>query len=252
MKRTYFISDLHLGASYIGDARAHEARVLRFLDSIAPQAQAIYLLGDVLDYWYEYRKVVPRGHVRFFGKLAQLADAGVKITWLTGNHDVWLFDYLSHEIGLTVHKSYVMQEIAGRTYFLSHGDDVGRRPRSYRFMRWCFHSRVCQCLYAAIHPRWTTAVATGWSAGNRTGRQAAAVAVEQERCASQLISFAREHHASHPQVAAYLFGHLHLARFTHTEHDGSGVPVVFLGDWIDQDTYAVLDEAGLRLEKFTE
>ena len=99
---TYFISDLHLGARYIAEPREHEMRVVRWLDSIKHNAKRIFLLGDILDYWYEYRYVVPRGHVRFLGKLAELADSGVEITWMTGNHDIWLFDYLSSELGIKV------------------------------------------------------------------------------------------------------------------------------------------------------
>ncbi len=100
--RTYFLSDLHLGAPYFPDSRESEKRVVSFLDSIKEDADAIYLLGDILDYWYEYRYVVPRGFVRFFGKLAELSDAGVKITWLIGNHDIWIFDYIHTELGVRV------------------------------------------------------------------------------------------------------------------------------------------------------
>ena len=93
-RNTYFLSDMHLGASYIADPRAHENRVVSFLRSIENDARAVYLLGDVLDYWFEYRSVVPRGYVRFFGQLARMADAGIEIVWFTGNHDIWLFDYV--------------------------------------------------------------------------------------------------------------------------------------------------------------
>jgi len=102
LSKAYFLSDLHLGAPYFSDSREAEARVVRFLDSIQDDADAIYLLGDVLDYWYEYRYVVPRGFVRFFGKLAELADSGIKIVWFIGNHDIWIFDYLPSEIGIRV------------------------------------------------------------------------------------------------------------------------------------------------------
>ncbi len=95
---TYFISDLHLGAGYIPDRIAHERKIVEWLRAIAPTAKTLYLLGDILDYWYEYRTVVPRGYVRFFGALAELADQGTEIVWLKGNHDIWIFDYLPKEI----------------------------------------------------------------------------------------------------------------------------------------------------------
>ena len=245
---TYFISDCHLGAGYIADHRAHEARVVRFLDRIRDDAAALFLVGDILDYWYEFRSVVPRGHVRFLGKLAQLADAGVRITWITGNHDVWLFDYLRDEVGLTVLRRATVVDVNGHQFFLSHGDDVGYQRPMYRFMMWCFTSRLCQTLYAAVHPRWTTLVATGWSTSNRTTRRPDDEEREKEASAAQLTRFVERHHRDHPEVEYYVFGHLHLAQMTEVE----GAQVVFLGDWIRQDTYAVFDGRQLTLHHFPE
>ncbi len=135
---TYFLSDLHLGAGYIPDHRAHERRVVDFLRSIEPRAKRIYLLGDILDYWWEYRDVVPRGFVRFFGELARLADSGVEITWFKGNHDIWIFDYLPSEIGLEVHDGIMVRDIDGARFLLEHGDGVGRLPWSFRRLRGLF------------------------------------------------------------------------------------------------------------------
>ena len=115
-KKTFFISDLHLGASYLDEPKSYERRVVRFLNSIADEADELYLLGDILDYWYEYRTVVPRGYIRFFGALSALADKGVKITWFIGNHDIWLFDYLAQEIGLRVVDGYEVREIYGKRF----------------------------------------------------------------------------------------------------------------------------------------
>ena len=125
--KVLFLSDLHLGANYIANSRAHENRVVDFLRHEGSDADHIYLLGDVLDYWYEYRTVVPRGFVRFFGELARLADSGVKITWMTGNHDIWLFDYLRDEIGMEVIDApFIIREIGGQRFLLAHGDRIGR------------------------------------------------------------------------------------------------------------------------------
>ena len=221
--------------------------MVAFLDSIRADAAALYLLGDILDYWYEFRSVVPRGHVRFFGKLAELADDGVRIYWLTGNHDVWLFDYLRDEVGLTVLHQASVVAVGSASFFVSHGDDVGHQRPMYRFMKWCFTSRLCQTLYAAVHPRWTTLVATGWSTSNRTTRQPADEQREKTESADMLQQFVARHHAAHPQVTHYVFGHLHLARQVRVD----GADVVFLGDWITQDTYAVYDGEQLSLHHFT-
>jgi len=240
-KNTYFISDLHLGAKYMTDPLGRERRVCRFLDSIKNDAAELFLLGDILDYWYEYKYVVPRGYIRFLGKLADLADAGVKITWVTGNHDVWLFDYLRDQIGLTVFNGNTVVETQGKRILISHGDDVGIQPFMYRFTRWCFYNNVCQWLYAAIHPRWTYPIATRWSNENRTRRNPDEQKAISERAASRLVDFSHDHHAKHPEVDAYVYGHIHIARICSAQ---SMPPVIFLGEWISLNSYVVLDSAG--------
>lgn len=163
-KKIYFASDFHLGARYIENPIEYERRIVRWLDSIKQDAGTLYLLGDILDYWYEYRYVVPKGFTRFFGKLAELSDNDIDIHWFIGNHDIWIFDYLPHELGITIHDGTLITEIGGKRFFLSHGDNVGKRPMTFRFLRKIFRNRFCQYLYAAIHPRWTVAFALRWSA----------------------------------------------------------------------------------------
>lgn len=167
LKKVYFLSDLHLGASYFADPRAKERAVVQWLDSIKNTAAEIYLLGDILDYWYEYRTVVPRGYVRFLGKLAELSDAGVKLHWFIGNHDIWIFDYLPSEIGVEVIDGSVEREIMGKRFFLAHGDGVGRHEWSFALIRGIFRNKFCQWLFAAVHPRWTIPFAHRWSSHSR-------------------------------------------------------------------------------------
>ena len=177
------------------DPLERERRVCRFLDSIKDDAAELFLLGDILDYWYEYKYVVPRGYIRFLGKLAELADTGVKITWVTGNHDVWLFDYLRDQIGLTVLYGHTEVMAGGKRVLIAHGDDVGVQPAMYRFTRWCFYNKVCQWLYAGIHPRWTYPIATGWSNENRTRRDPEQQRAISERAAAHLVDYSRDYHA---------------------------------------------------------
>ena len=241
-KNTYFISDLHLGAKYMDDPVGRERRVCRFLDSIQDDAAELYLLGDILDYWYEYKYVVPRGYIRFFGKLAELADSGVKITWVTGNHDVWLFDYLRDQLGMTVLKGHTVVETASKRILIAHGDDVGVQPVMYRFTRWCFYNKVCQWLYAGIHPRWTYPIATGWSNENRTRRNPQEQQAISENAASRLVDFSRDYHSQHPEVEAYIYGHIHLACVEELE---GMPPIIFLGEWISLYSYVKLDSNGV-------
>ncbi|MFA4054133.1 MULTISPECIES: UDP-2,3-diacylglucosamine diphosphatase [Duncaniella] len=245
--KTYFISDLHLGASYISDPRQHEMRVVSFLHSIAPDCRRLYLLGDVLDYWWEYRNVVPRGFTRFFGALAALADSGVEITWLKGNHDIWIFDYLPSEIGLKVHDGILVTELDGHRFLLEHGDGVGRLPWSFRRLRSLFRSRTAQRLFAAIHPRWTVGFAHSWSSHSR--KQGGYVA--SDRAGDSLIEFAEEYsrNPSNPKVDYFIFGHCHILL---RKPVGNGAEMVILGDWISRFSYAVWDGNSLSTRIYEE
>lgn len=244
--KTYFISDLHLGASYIADPREHELRAVRFLRSIAADCRRLYLLGDVLDFWWEYRNVVPRGFTRFFGALAELADSGVEIVWFKGNHDIWIFDYLPNEIGLKVHDGVMFTEMDGKCFLLEHGDGVGRLPWTFRRLRGLFRCRWAQRLYAALHPRWTVGFAHAWSSHSR--KQGGYVA--SEHAADSLIEFATDYNklrGHHPKVDYFIFGHCHVL-LQKPLPDGS--EVVILGDWIRNFSYAVWDGKALTTHVF--
>lgn len=243
----YFISDMHLGASYLPDARAHERRVTAFLHSLRGHAGALYLVGDVLDYWFEYRTVVPRGYVRFFGELAALADSGVSITWLTGNHDIWLFDYLRDEIGIEVVDGAITREINGKHFFIAHGDGLGRTSASFRFIRSLFRNRLCQKLYSAIHPRWTIPFAHRWSAGSR-GYTPGQSAAWDGPMRNNVEAWAKTYAAEHPDTDYIVLGHHHVA--VDEAVPGSRCRLIILGDWITHDTYACFDGTSLKLEKF--
>lgn len=239
MKKVYFISDLHLGATYLPDKRRWEQRVVDFLDSIAGEASELYLLGDILDYWYEYRKVVPRGYVRFFGALARLADSGVKIHWFIGNHDIWLFDYLRDEIGLEVVDGYVVRDIMGRRFFLTHGDGVGRLNPGFRFLRGLFRNKLCQKLYAAIHPRWTVGFAHAWSRSSR-GYDPAEVPEFMGEDAEPLVQFSKEYLRDvDSEVDYFVYGHRHV--MVDIEISPRPTRLIILGDWIYHFSYGVFD-----------
>lgn len=246
-RHAYFISDLHLGATYIRDSRAHEERVVRFLDSIADDASELYMLGDILDYWYEYRTVVPRGYIRFFGALARLADAGVKIYWFIGNHDIWLFDYLRTEIGITVIDGSLEKRILGHDFYMAHGDGVGRLPWTFRMLRATFRNRFCQRLYSAIHPRWTIPFAHRWSTHSRNFSEETPQFLGPDR--ESLIAFATDYSLEHPEIDYYVFGHKHVLVDYTLE---SGSHVIILGDWIHHFSYARFDGELLTLHKFND
>ena len=238
----YFISDLHLGARYIADPRAHQQRVVNFLHSIAADATELYLVGDVLDYWFEYRTAVPRGYVRFFGALAALADAGVKITWLTGNHDIWLFDYLRTEIGMEVIDApWVERTIAGKRFIIGHGDRIGRRSAGFRFICSLFRNRLLQWLYSGIHPRWTIPFAHLWSSSSRRSRYGIA---DVEAHANQV----GQDVATLPQADFVVLGHHHIVVDRQMAHGR----LIVLGDWIDHCSYGQFDGSTFTLKTFNQ
>ena len=244
-KKTYFFSDLHLGAPYMKDSREREKRIVAFLDYIKKDAEAIYLLGDILDYWYEYKYVVPRGYVRFFGKLAELTDSGVKVIWLKGNHDIWIFDYLPQELGVEVKDGYIIEDIGGKKFFLSHGDGVGKLEPSFRFIRGMFRNKVCQLLFSGIHPRWTVPFAYSWSGHSREGGEKRGL--PDENLLSNLKNFVKDYHKSHPEIDYFIFGHVHVLSREILE---SGSEMIVLGDWIQTFSYASFGKEGLELHKW--
>lgn len=247
----YFLSDIHLGAAYMPDRKAHEAKVVAFLQSIEQDAERLYLLGDILDYWFEYRDVVPRGYVRFFGQLARMADRGTEIVWFTGNHDIWLFDYLRDEIGITVVDTPaggIPVDIDGTRFFLGHGDNFGRQPRSYTFLRALFHNRLCQRLYASLHPRWTIPFAHGWSAHSRlASAPTPSVPAISPRARAAVETFARSLADADPALRYIIIGHHHLPL---AEQISPDCRLVILGNWIDRATYASFDGKEVKLHEY--
>ncbi|MEG2242755.1 MAG: UDP-2,3-diacylglucosamine diphosphatase [Muribaculaceae bacterium] len=244
-KFTYFISDLHLGAKYLDNPIESERRVVRWLDSIKDSAKTIYLMGDILDYWYEYKYVVPRGFTRFFGKLAELSDSGIEITWFIGNHDIWIFDYLPSELGIKVIDGNLIKDIDGKRFFLSHGDGVGNRKFSFRLIRSLFRNKFCQFLFSAIHPRWTVPFAHGWSSQSRNTHPI--IPQFKGEDGEYLFRFAREYEATVEHIDYFIFGHLHIAQQSQINDTSS---ITILGDWIQLFSFAIYDGKTLKIEYF--
>jgi UDP-2,3-diacylglucosamine hydrolase len=248
LEKIYFASDIHLGNRYLPDPSEAEKKLVRWLDSIKNNAAAIYFLGDVFDYWYEYKYVVPRGHVRFLGKLAELSDLGIEIHLFTGNHDVWMFDYLPRETGAVIHRKPLIVELIGKTFFLGHGDEVGCRPLIYRIIQRVFRNRFCQFLYVAIHPRWTFGFARRWSlSSRRNGLSAEKLMAAQAGNARHLEEFAVSCLKTRPDIRFFMFGHLHIL-LDKTLPPASRLLII--GDWMQLFSYAEWDGNKLELKTF--
>lgn len=255
--KVYFTSDAHLGSGYHADPLGVERRLVRWLEHIRPSAQAVYFLGDMFDYWFEYRTVVPRGYVRFLGQIAQMSDEGIEIHFFAGNHDVWFSDYLTQEIGAVIHHRSEVVQILGKTFRLAHGDE------EYCSLAWkdrliyrIFRSPACRLLYSAIHPRWTVGLAMAWSLKSRReglrkqtlGRIPHAYHneyfdLEQEHLVLEAKRYAQER----PEIDYFLFGHRHLMLDLSLRGDRR---VMILGDWLHYNSYASWDGQQLLLEQW--
>lgn len=255
MKNVYFISDAHLGSLAFQHRRQQERRLVRFLDEIKDKASAVYMLGDMFDFWFEYGTVVPQGFTRFLGKVSELTDMGVEVHYFTGNHDIWCLDYLHRECGVVLHRQPLTVDIADRTFFLAHGDGLGDPDWKFRMIRRVFHNPLCQAAFRLLHPDLGVRFGLEWARRSRlkhaastqdgTGGDPAYLGEDKEF----LVLFAKDYLKSHPDVDFFVFGHRHieldLALTRQTR-------VLILGDWVSQFTYAVFDGEHLFLDSYEE
>lgn len=266
-KKIYFLSDVHLGSvshekgnvanpqsvttlpgkkisSQAKPKHDVERKLCRWFDMAKQDAKAIYLLGDIFDYWFEYKTVVPRGFTRVLGKIAELTDAGIEVHFFIGNHDIWVTDYLQQECGMIVHLEPLVVDLYGKKFFLAHGDGLGDDSKSFKFIRSIFHSKICRVPFAAIHPRWTIAFAHRWSSHSRkTGDMPPYMGEDKEH----LVVFAKKHHQIAPNINFYVFGHRHIMLDLQIAKE---TRVVILGDWLQYFSYAVFDGENMALEMF--
>ena len=249
MKNVYFLSDAHLGSLAIDHSRMHERRLVRFLDSIKHKAAAVYLLGDMFDFWYEYKYVVPRGYTRFLGKLSELTDLGVEVHYFTGNHDIWAYDYLEKECGVILHTRPLTTEIYGKIFLLAHGDGLGDPDPKFKFLRALFHSRICQRMFSTIHPRWSMWLGLTWAKHSRMKRNNNEEPPYMGENREHLVLYTKEYIKNHPNVDYFIYGHRHV------EIDlqlSKKVRMMVLGDWITQFSYIVWDGEHLFMSEYVE
>jgi UDP-2,3-diacylglucosamine hydrolase len=244
-KKIYFISDFHLGVPNDKDSRKREDKIVAWLNSISHDVQILYLMGDVFDYWFEYKEVVPRGYVRLLGKLAELSDSGVEMHYFTGNHDMWVFDYLPKEIGLQVHRAPIQKEYNGKKFFLGHGDGLGPGDFGYKFIKKVFANKLSQWLFARVHPNTGIGLMKFFSRKSRiaTGTSDDVYLGDDKEW---LMIFSREV-LQKEHYDYFIFGHRHLP-LDKQLNDRSRY--INLGEWINHFTYAVFDGHELLLKKF--
>jgi UDP-2,3-diacylglucosamine hydrolase len=244
-KKIYFASDFHLGVPNYASSLEREKRIIIWLDQIKRDAHSIYLLGDIFDFWFEYNHAIPKGIIRFQGKLAELRDAGIPIYFFTGNHDMWMFDYFTKELDIMIYRKPQILQINGKVLLIGHGDGLGPGDSMYKIQKKFFNSKVCQWLFARIHPNLGMSIAQLWSKQSRlanTKREEKFNGEENEFLLSYCKTIEKETHHDF-----YVFGHRHLPLDLEV---GVNSRYINLGEWVHFNTYAEFDGQAVALKTY--
>ncbi len=244
-KKVYFASDFHLGVPDFKTSLVREKKIVRWLDTIKNNASEIYLVGDIFDFWFEYKHAIPKGFIRLQGKIAELTDAGIPIHFFIGNHDMWMFGYFEKELGVKIHREPITLTLQGKMIHIGHGDGLGPGDKGYKFIKKVFSNRFFQWCFARLHPNFGIAVASYSSRRSRakTGHIDEVFLGEENEW---LVLYSREY-LKKESIDYFIFGHRHLPldiKLTDSSR------YVNLGEWLKYNTYAVLSEGELSLLKF--
>ncbi|MBC7889902.1 MAG: UDP-2,3-diacylglucosamine diphosphatase [Ferruginibacter sp.] len=245
-KKIYFLSDFHLGAPDAGSSLQREKRIVQFLESIKNDAEQIFIVGDMFDFWFEYSTVVPRGYTRILGKLAELTDSGIRICFFVGNHDMWMRDYFQKELNIPVYFEPTTFECNGKKFYIGHGDGLGPGDKKYKFLKKIFRNPICQWLFGIIPPAIGMGIANYFS-----GKSRAAAGGEPERYLGEskewLLIYSKEI-LRKEYYDYFIFGHRHLPLDILLNEKSH---YINLGEWITYDSYAVFDGVNAELKYYT-
>ncbi len=254
-RKLYFSSDQHFGVPDRVSSRKREDLFVQWLDRISEDAAAVFLMGDLFDFWFEYGTVVQKGYVRLLGKLAEMTDAGIPVYFFRGNHDIWAFRYLEDEIGLKLFRREEIMEFEGKKFFLAHGDGLGPGDRGYKFLKAVFENKINQALFRWVHPDIATSMGLFWSRRSRYAHEAKEQkkprlpkdpnleAIRKQR----LPVFAAEKLKEMPDINYFIFGHWHYPVLFPLNESCN---YVNLGDWITFFSYAEFDGLEMKLNYF--
>ena len=241
--RIYFLSDFHLGAPDAASSLQREKRIVAFLEEISKDASEIFILGDLFDFWFEYRKVVPKGFVRILGKLASISDSGTPVHFFTGNHDMWMRDYFQKEMNISVYHEPVAFTLQHKKVLIGHGDGLGPGDHGYKFLKKIFRNPMAKFLFGIFPPVLGIGLANYFSRKSRakTGKQDEVFEGEDKEW---LVSYSKEILQS-KHYDYFVFGHRHLPLDIQLNENSR---YINLGDWISHYTYAVMENGILQLK----
>jgi len=243
-KKAYFVSDIHLGAPALKNNKERELAFVNWLSEIKEDASHLFLMGDIFDFWFEYKTVVPRGFTRTLGKIAEIADSGVEVHFFTGNHDVWVFDYLPTELGLTLHRNEFKTELYGKKFYLAHGDGLDLTDKGYLLLKKIFTSKIMQWMFARFHPNFALSLGHNWSKHSRitkgiTGEEFKGITNEGMYIFAESI-------LRNEKFDFFIFGHRHVMIDNPL---GENSRYIILGDWIHHFSYGVFDGNTFELKQ---
>ena len=239
-QKIFFASDFHLGLPAGSPPIDREKKVVKWLRSVASEAKEIYLLGDVFDFWWEYKLVVPRGFTRFLGTVGEITDSGIPVHFFSGNHDMWIGDYLADECGVTTHTTPVTKIFDGKKFHLAHGEGLGTRDTAYKILLSLFRSKILRTMYSTLHPSIGVGIGLHWSLNSRLGKGIKTEFLGEEK--EDLIRYARTI-LDKDNIDYFIFGHRHLEMKYLLNN---AIEIVFLGDWITHGSYAEWDGNSLN------
>lgn len=244
-KKIYFASDFHLGVPDRLTSLEREKKIIRWLDQVKEDAHSIYLLGDIFDFWFEYKHTVPKGYTRLLGKLAEFTDNGIPIFFFTGNHDMWMFEYFPTELNIPILREPIQLKMGNHKLMVGHGDGLGPGDASYKILKKFFNSKICQWLFARIHPNLGISIAKYWSRNSRITNMK-----KEEKFMGEenefLLVYCREiEKVQHHDF--YVFGHRHLPLDLPI---GNESRYINLGEWVHFCTYATYDGISVELKTF--
>jgi len=244
--KLYFASDFHLGVPSYESSLQREKRIIDWLEYIKHDASEVFLMGDVFDFWFEYKHVVPKGYVRFLAKLAELVMMGIQVTLFKGNHDMWMFGYLEKEVGVKIVTDELILERAGKRFYLHHGDGLGSGDRNYKILKRIFRSKVSQWLFSWLHPNIGMAIAEMWSKNSRIANNKKEEFKNEDE--EWLVTFSKKRLETE-YFDYFVYGHRHLPLSIDL---GNGSQYINLGEWINYNSYAVFDGNDLELKHWEE
>jgi UDP-2,3-diacylglucosamine hydrolase len=246
-KKIYFLSDFHLGAPDFAASLDREKKIVAFLEKVRKDAQQIIISGDIFDFWYEYKTVVPKHFVRLLGKLAEITDSGIPIMLFAGNHDMWMRDYFQTELNIPVYFEPKAFEWDNKKFYVGHGDGLGPGDHGYKFIKKIFRNKFCQWLFGQLHPTLGMGIANYFSRKSRkkTGSSDAVFLGDDKEW---LVIYSREILAKE-HYDYFIFGHRHLPLVIELNDNSA---YINLGDWITQFTYAVFDGNTVELKKWVD